>query len=189
MDDNTVAFAVWDDAFAPAELDALERYGDRLTAVQAALHDKEIEGKIDSAVRITQTAWIRREPEIAWFYDRMQSVAATMNEQVYGFDLDGFSENFQYTVYHGAEGGHYDWHVDQGPLAIRRKLSFTLQLSEPSAYEGCDLQFFAARKIETAPRARGAVIAFPAFVVHRVTACTAGTRKSVVVWTTGPKFR
>jgi hypothetical protein len=39
------------------------------------------------------------------------------------------------------------------------------------------------------PRERGTVIAFPSCVLHRVTPITAGTRKSLVVWITGPKFR
>jgi PKHD-type hydroxylase len=38
-------------------------------------------------------------------------------------------------------------------------------------------------------RARGTVIAFPSYVLHRVTPIIAGTRKSLVVWITGPKFR
>jgi PKHD-type hydroxylase len=43
--------------------------------------------------------------------------------------------------------------------------------------------------VETAPRERGVVIAFPSYVLHRVTPITSGTRKSVVIWITGPKFK
>ena len=110
-------------------------------------------------------------------------------ERTYQFDLSGFSENFQYTIYHGTEGGHYDWHVDQGPLHVRRKLSLSLQVSHSSQYEGCDLQFYAGNKIETAPRERGTIIAFPSYVLHRVTPVVSGTRKSIVVWVTGPRFK
>ena len=104
-------------------------------------------------------------------------------------DLRGFSEDFQYTVYHGSDGGHYDWHVDLGDLARLRKLSLSLQLTDPSEYEGCELQIHDGRRVETAPRERGTVIVFPSYVLHRVTPITRGVRKAVVVWTTGPKFR
>jgi PKHD-type hydroxylase len=186
---STLTFAVWENAFSPAEMDAIEAYGDRLNAEKATLVDGRPEGAHREEIRITQTAWIAPNPETQWMFERMQGVARALNDRVYQFDLRGFSENFQYTVYHGAQRGHYDWHVDQGQLKVQRKLSISLQLSEPSAYEGCDLQFYAGNRVESAPRTRGAVIAFPSYVLHRVTPCTAGIRKAVVVWTTGPKFR
>jgi len=46
-----------------------------------------------------------------------------------------------------------------------------------------------AHKTENAPRDRGMIVAFPSYVLHRVTPCTKGTRKAVVAWTTGPQFR
>jgi PKHD-type hydroxylase len=79
--------------------------------------------------------------------------------------------------------------VDHGPIRVQRKLSISVQLSDPSQYDGCELQFQAGNAIETAPRERGSVIAFPAYVLHRITPCTRGTRKAIVAWTTGPKFK
>jgi len=70
-----------------------------------------------------------------------------------------------------------------------RKLSLSVQLSDPAQYEGCDLEFHGGNRTETAPRDRGAVIAFPSYVLHRVTPCTKGTRKALVAWTTGPQFK
>jgi PKHD-type hydroxylase len=186
----TSTFAVWADAFTPAELVQIEAYGDRLTADEATVADADPHGGVRDDIRITRTAWLNPVPEARWIYERLQRVIRTLNDRVYQFDLSGFSENIQYTVYHGTEGGHYDWHVDQGRvLTSRRKLSISVQLSEPSQYEGCDLQLYAGNKIELAPRDRGTVIAFPSYVLHRVTPCTKGTRKAMVAWTTGPQFR
>jgi PKHD-type hydroxylase len=185
----TNTFALWSNAFSPAELDMIEAYGDRLTVEKATLLTAAPEGVTRGEIRVTQTAWMLPSAESKWIYDRIQSVARALNDRVYQFALSGFSENLQYTVYHGAEGGHYDWHVDQGPLQTRRKLSISVQLTDPSQYEGCDLQFRASNMLETAPRDRGAVIAFPSYVLHRVTACTKGTRKAIVAWTTGPQFK
>ena len=119
----------------------------------------------------------------------MQAIIRKVNQQVYKFDLSGFAETFQYRVYHGSEGGHYYWHIDWGLKQIQRKLSASVQLTDPAGYEGGDLQFRGVREIETAPRARGVVIVFSSFIQHRVTACTKGTRKAVVVWTAGLPFR
>jgi PKHD-type hydroxylase len=185
----TSTFAAWADAFTPSEMDRIEAVGDRLTAEKATLFSGTPEGEVRGKIRVTQTAWLAPSVETKWIYDRVQGVARALNERVYQFDLRGFSENLQYSVYHGSEGGHYDWHVDQGQLKVQRKLSISLQLTEPSQYDGCDLQFQSGNKIETAPRERGTLIAFPSYVLHRITPCTRGTRKAVVAWTTGPQFK
>lgn len=186
----TSTFAVWANAFSPAELDMIEAYGDRLAIGEATVGtDDAPAGKVRGDIRITQNAWMAHTPESKWIYDRIQGVARALNDKVYQFALSGFSEHLQYAIYNGTEGGHYDWHVDQGPHGTRRKLSISVQLSDPARYEGCDLQFHARSRIETAPRERGTVIAFPSYVLHRVTPCTKGTRKSIVAWTTGPQFR
>ena len=182
-------FVVWDDAFTPAELASLTAFGDRLTAETATLKSGNPEDSIRKDIRITQTAWIAPSPQSQWIYDRVQRVARALNDRSYQFDLRGFSENLQYTIYNGTEGGHYGWHVDHGPLKVQRKLSISVQLSDSSDYEGCNLEFQAGNKIETAPRTLGAVVAFPSYVLHRVTPCTWGTRKALVAWTTGPKLR
>jgi len=185
----TVPFALWANAFTAAELDRIEALGDALAAEEATIASAPSENVVQEKVRVTRTAWLFPSPDSKWIYDRMQRIVRTLNDRVYQFDLSGFSESFQYTIYHGSEGGHYDWHVDHGPLGTRRKLSISVQLSDPSSYEGCDLQFHAGNKRESAPRDRGTVIAFPSYVLHRVTPCIKGTRKAVVAWTTGPQFR
>jgi PKHD-type hydroxylase len=183
--DPTATCVVVEKVFTPAELDTIERYGDSLQQQEALLGS----GSVAAKIRVTRTAALTFKPEIKWLYDRMQAIIRTVNGQAYQFNLEGFAEAFQYTVYHGAEGGHYDWHIDWGPNPAQRKLSATVQLTDPGQYEGCDLEFHGARGQEVAPRNRGAVIVFPAFIQHRVTPCTRGTRKSIVAWTTGPQFK
>jgi len=184
----TLPYAAWEGAFTDGEMDRIEAYGDALTHEKAALFGRNINEEY-SDIRITRTAWIKPAAQTKWIFDRMQSVVRALNDKVWQFDLSGFSEDFQYTIYQGSERGHYDWHVDQGDLAKRRKLSLSLQLSDPSQYEGCELQLHASNSIEVAPKTRGTLIAFPSYVLHRVTPITRGVRKSIVVWSTGPKFR
>jgi PKHD-type hydroxylase len=180
------SFIAWDNIFTPAELDALEALGD------ARLHERaRIARDSDSpdTVRITRLAWIDPDAETAAFYERIADVVRHLNAHFYHFDVNGL-ENFQYTLYHGSEGGHYDWHIDYGGHNPRpRKISISLQLSDPSQYEGCELQLQAGNKTDIAPKTRGTLIAFPSFFLHRVTPVTSGTRKSLVVWAAGTPFR
>ena len=186
---STLTFTAWADAFSREEIDRIVAYGDSLMPERLQLMGADRKPQAADRLRITHTAWIEPNADSKWLFDRMQGVAQSLNDQTYQYDLRGFSENFQYTVYHGSEGGHYDWHVDHGPLAVPRKLSMTVQLTDPSEYQGCELQFCAGGDIEIAPRERGTVVAFPSYVLHRVTPVISGTRRSLVVWTTGPKFR
>jgi PKHD-type hydroxylase len=186
--DPTTPFAAWDNAFSPTEMSLIEAYGDQLGVERATLYDRS-QGDYNDKLRITDTGWIEPNAETRWIYERLQGVVRALNAKVWQFDLTGFSENLQYTVYRGSDGGHFDWHVDQGPLRVRRKLSISVQLTDPARYEGCDLQIQTGNKILDASRRRGTVIAFPSYVLHRVTPIVSGTRKALVAWTTGPQFR
>ena len=173
---STLPFAAWEGAFTPAELDRIEAYGDSLTAAKAKVDGDAPQGKEDDASRISRTAWIARNPETDWFYDRMERIARTLNDRLWKFSITGFSELFQYTIYNGQEQAYFDWHGDQGFVEVPRKLSFSLQLSHGSHYEGCDLQFHAGRLVETMQVDRGVVVEFPSYVLHRASPVTGGKR-------------
>ena len=172
-------------AFTADELDRLERYCDALPLTKAALAGLDA-GDRYNHVRRTRVSAIAQAPEIGWFYERLVAICLSLNRD-YQFDLRDFSEAPQYLVYHHDEEAYFDWHVDQG-TEPPRKLSLTLQLTDPSLYEGGELQFNGGN-IVTAPKDRGAAIAFPSYTVHRVTPVTAGVRKAIVAWITGPSFR
>jgi PKHD-type hydroxylase len=184
-------FAVWENLFTPAELDAIVALGDGLPLDAAGIVYDRLNTQTvpDSNLRVTRVAWMGRVADTEWIYDRIERAARTVNQQIYRFDLSGFSESFQYTVYHASEGGYFDWHVDQIPTGAHRKLSFSLQLSDPADYEGCDLELHGGKKSLPVPRTRGALIAFPSYAMHRVTPIRAGTRRALVIWTAGPPFR
>ena len=179
--------AVWKDVFTPKELDAIEALGDALMPMRA-----EIAGRADNTekLRMTRVAWMERKSETEWLYARLEELVLHLNKEFYSFDLFGLVEAFQFTVYDDQEGGHYSWHVDLGGHDVEpRKISISLQLTDPSRYQGCDLVLEAGNGTYTAERARGALIAFPSYVLHRVTPIESGVRKSLVIWVSGPPFR
>jgi PKHD-type hydroxylase len=178
---------VWPDAFTQEELDRIEAYGDGLAPMRAALAHRD---DVPDYKRITRVAWIERKAETEWLYDRLQQIVLRLNTEFYKYDLYGLIEALQYTVYEGSEGGHYNWHVDLGNKSAEpRKISMSLQLTDPSRYEGCHLVLEAGDGPYLAEKTRGTVIAFPSYVLHRVTPIESGTRKSLVVWVAGPEFR
>lgn len=80
-----------------------------------------------------------------------------------------------------AVGDEYVWHLDLGNSRPRRKLSASVQLSDPADYDGGDLEFW---NTEAAPRAQGTLVVFPAYLLHRVTPVSRGVRFSLVTWAT-----
>jgi len=182
-------FAVWLKGFTAEELDFIIAYGEKLEQEKARIEDHWREGVKDH-VRITRTAWITHNPETAWIYDKLFRIAYHLNQTIYRLDITGLTEQLQYTVYEAAEGGHYDWHVDHTTITpMPRKLSLSLQLSDPADYEGCALELHAANSIEAAPVERGTVIVFPSYVLHRVSPILSGRRRSLVAWVSGPLLR
>ena len=80
-----------------------------------------------------------------------------------------------------------------------RKLSVSVQLSEPDSYEGGEFeQMYISqttdgiieKKVDTLTEvsSRGSILVFPGFVWHRVLPVTKGTRRSLVGWVVGEPF-
>ena len=181
-------FVTWENGFSTEEIKKIIEYGDNLTTSTASVFgDSDLK-----KVRRSQVAWIDNNPDTGWFYDRMAWIARQLNGQFFKFDLFGFVEDFQYTVYDEKELGHYDWHVDRGTLKdgmSPRKLSLVLQLSHEYEYDGGELQIMSGPNPQSVKKERGLVAAFPSYMLHRVTPVTAGVRKTLVVWTSGPAFK
>jgi len=184
----TQPYQVWDNLFTPEELDRIEAHGENLALGWGGLR---VDGQDQQYgdIRVVREALMPPAPDILWLYDKLERVIRILNKEVYQFDLYGFSEPFKYMVYHGADSGHFDWHVDNGVLPSPRKLSASLQLTDGALYEGCDLEIHGCYPMATAPRERGTLIVFPSYVLHRVTPIRSGTRKALVLWCTGPQFR
>ena len=69
-----------------------------------------------------------------------------------------------------------------------RKLTLVLQLSDPSEYEGGELQSLTSLQPGTVNKKKGIIAAFPSWTLHQVTPVTKGVRKTLVIWVAGPQF-
>jgi PKHD-type hydroxylase len=139
--------------------------------------------------RDTQVTWIKSNSIIERM---MASFVLEANYKYFGFDLTNY-ENVQFAKY--SKGGLYDWHTDYsgavGGEKQDRKLSCTIQLSDPNSYEGGDLQFYAGVNDPDTPnvKGQGSVIVFASHDWHRVTPVTKGVRYSLTLWFLGPHFK
>lgn len=171
-------------AFNTAELDAIIRIGESLRIDQARIFGE----KVDHEIRDSQTSWLFPNETTGWIFERISGAILRTNADWFRFDLVGLMQGLQFTKYE-APGQHYDWHQDRGPNCGIRKLSMSLQLSDPDDYEGGDLQLKFGKGEETFERKRGLMAIFPSWTLHRVTPVTSGTRYSLVAWVSGPPFK
>lgn len=183
LQDYPHEFCWWDSAFTPIELDAIIRIGESIEQQKGLTG-----GGSSSKVRDSYVSWIFPNEVTGWIFERLAGVVLSLNEQYYRFNLDGFFQGFQFTKY-TAPGQHYTWHTDRGFGHGVRKLSLSLQLSDPDTYEGGDLQLKFGEEEQTASRDRGMICLFPSWSLHRVTPVTKGTRYSLVAWVSGPPFK
>ena len=138
-------------------------------------------------IRRAKVYWLPKTDEFLEIYKIIHRLVGQANADFFNFKLGEIREKLQYTVYSGDDEGHYEWHVDMGSCHGRRKLSVVCQLSDPSEYEGGDLQFNNGQ-ILNAEKDKGTVVIFPSYLLHRVTPVTKGTRRSLVLWVEGPAF-
>jgi PKHD-type hydroxylase len=148
--------------------------------------------EINPTKRKTDVAWIGLNSETAWLWEKLSKVIGQVNSQFFRFDLTGCYEPIQLGIYSEQDQGHYDWHIDAmgNQKTVARKLSMSLLLSNPTEYDGGELQVkTTSDDIRTLEMTKGRAWFFPSYTIHRVTPVTKGTRKSLVLWVGGPSFK
>ena len=154
---------------------------------EVGMGQKSGEG-VDPEKRITTISWIpfKEMPEM---YRDIEATMLKANNNHFGFEGMRLTEIAQFTHY--LTDGFYDWHMDndingkhQPPV---RKISMTLLLSDPSTFEGGELEIMSKGK--TAKLKQGQAIFFASWLQHRIKPVTKGERKSLVMWFGGPPFK
>jgi PKHD-type hydroxylase len=179
-----------DDCFTEEELQKIQQY-----CSLKSLNKASTVGS-DSNARVSNNCFNDVDEENAWFINRINQAIEHANKVFYNFDLYGYSF-FQYAEYEGLQSGKYDAHTDlifgkdkPGYMVDTRKLSLSLLLSEPEK-DFIGGEFFIHLSENPALHAlrKGQMILFPSFMLHGVSPVLSGTRKSIVIWVEGPKFK
>jgi len=136
-------------------------------------------------IRKSSAFFVAPDKSTSWVFERLAKTIRGINDTVYGFAVSQFREGFQFTRYEVGE--YYGPHFDIGPGKLtERKLSLTVQLSNPEAYSGGELIIYPEF---VAPKDQGTMTVFPSFMCHDVRPVLTGTRYSLVSWLAGPPFR
>tara|TARA_B100000424_G_scaffold263592_1_gene251043 strand:+ start:705 stop:1301 length:597 start_codon:yes stop_codon:yes gene_type:complete len=179
----------FEDGFNKEELNKIEK-----DTAKLPLHTASTFGGDNTETRSSRIKWVPQNTQWWWLYEKLANYAVEANN-IWNFDLVTMPEQIQYTEYLASNDGKYEWHQDIGPgMGSLRKVSITVQLSEPNEYEGGDLELylggsFEKPNIEKSPRKAGCVFIFPSYLMHRVAPVTKGTRKSFVLWLGGGHYK
>jgi PKHD-type hydroxylase len=182
---------IWQDGiFTEEEIDSIVKYCDYQGTEMGTTFGSQ-EKEVVEQVRKSGVKFHHRDENTSWIFDRLNFAIEANNERYYRFNLNGY-DSFQYTTYD--KTGKYDWHMDTnlggdpGHMQETRKLSLTVCLNDD--YTGGEFQINLGQEksAEILPAKKGRAFFFPSFVIHRVAPVKKGIRKSLVVWTTGPKF-
>jgi PKHD-type hydroxylase len=203
--------SVWYDTQLPEEI--VQIIESDLNIFDKDLHDSRVgNGGIEEKIRNAKNAWI---PDSHWSSGFIWHYVCKANRENFLYNIENIQgSSMQYTVYD--EGQFYNWHQDLGisgfykPNVLPgqcnpeqniedhilreteriRKISFSLQLSDADEYDGGQFQLLdEGGKIYTAPKKRGTLIIFDSRANHRVRKVTRGTRKSIVGWIVGPRWK
>jgi len=144
--------------------------------------------QVESDVRESKISWLYPIDGIDWVFRRVTDITLNLNERFFKFDLFGLNEGFQFTNYE-APSGKYGKHVDRSYNIPVRKLSISIQLTNPEEYEGGELYLYYGDKGIIMDKTQGTLVLFPSYVLHEVMPVTKGERNSLVTWVTGPQFK
>lgn len=133
--------------------------------------------------------WLKDEINYSWLYIKIADLVNKANRDNYNLSLTHM-ETLQYTMYNDLSESYYGQHVDQMVelhKPTKRKLSFSIQLTDPSRYAGGELEIYNGSDFVT-PKNIGDMIFFESHVLHEVKQITAGVRHSLVGWIHGPNI-
>ncbi len=177
--------------FTPKECKKIIGYWDEEIAQDAMtkkVGDPSNAEKTIDDTRVGKVMWMDpHEEECYWILTRLAQAVIQINNDAFGILVDGMFDMMQLTRY--LPGDLYKWHEDaSNGMHRRRKLSFTLQLSDPSTFEGGGLEFKSGL-IQEPGNQLGALAVFPSFLMHQAAEVTKGERWALVGWFSGPEWR
>jgi PKHD-type hydroxylase len=179
--------------FTPEICDKILELGLKLPVQNAKMG---VDGSFQSSeYRKSKIRFIQKEdPNFTFLFEALWKMAIQSNDEWFGFHISKISY-IQLAEYDASYQGEYKKHNDvfwlnNDPI-YHRKLTAIIQLTDPSTYEGGNLELFNLNQYPNAEevRSRGTVFFFPSFIDHQATAVTKGTRYSLAAWFDGPKWR
>jgi PKHD-type hydroxylase len=184
--------AYWDGFLSEEDINQILAVPEWLDVKTAQIGGSSGDAQINKQIRETKISWFVPNQNNVYIWQKISNVVSEINSQFFHFDLTGFYEPAQLGLYTEDSQSHYGWHTDASITDRKtpRKLSMVLMLSDPSEFEGGQLEIKVNNDEPIAlEQKRGRAWFFPSYVLHRVTPVTKGTRRTLVLWIGGPEFR
>jgi PKHD-type hydroxylase len=181
--DTVHLYAFWNEALTKEECETIVNI-----AKNKGLTTGKTQGEDVDKSRNSDVSWLNPTDNLEWFYQKLTDIVTKLNEEFFKFDLYGINEGLQFTNYK-APSGKYSKHVDRSINMSVRKLSVSVQLTNPNEYEGGELCLYDGDKPTVMDKKQGTIVIFPSYILHEVKPVTKGERNSLVTWVTGPAFK
>jgi len=182
--DQINLYAFWNNAFSKEECQTIINIAkDKGLVKGTTLNDDNKKNARNSNI-----SWLCPTDNMEWAFRRVTDITLNLNERFFKFDLFGINEGFQFTNYE-APSGKYGKHVDRGMNILVRKLSISIQLTNPEEYEGGELKLYDGEEETVMSKEQGTLVIFPSYVLHEVMPVIKGERNSLVTWITGKQFK
>lgn len=143
------------------------------------------------STKLLNTTWLGLNDETEWLFKKIGKLIADANDVLWNFNLASLSETCQLVEYcDGDDQAPQQWHMDIGQgKESHRKISVVIQLSNPSEYEGGELQLNFGDEPKSIDQGEGYTCLFPSYVLNRVNPVVKGKCRYLVFWATGEAFR
>jgi PKHD-type hydroxylase len=183
--DQVNLYAFWNNAFSKEECQTIINIAkDKGLVKGTTFNDDKTKDVRDSKI-----SWLYPVDGMDWVFRRVTDITLNLNERFFKFNLFGINEGFQFTNYE-APSGKYGKHVDRAMNIPVRKLSISIQLTNPEEYEGGELKLYDGEEDGIIMnKEQGTLVIFPSYVLHEVMPVTKGIRNSLVTWVTGKQFK
>lgn len=180
--DSLESYVYWNFAFSLEECEEIIKIGHKNGFIKG-----KTKGGDEKKIRKSNISWIYPSKESDFIFRRITDIVMNLNNQFFKFDIYGMIEGLQLTHYKEPDG-KYQKHIDRFINGQIRKLSVSIQLSNPNSYEGGELIIHNGQET-ILPKEQGNLVMFPSFSLHEVKPVTKGERYSLVAWITGPEFK
>ena len=179
--DKVNSYAYWEKVFTKEECEKIIKIAKNKGLIQGTTNK-------NLNVRSSKICWLYSSDNLDWVFKKIIDIVLNLNDRFFKFDIFGLNEGLQFTNYK-APSDKYGKHIDKSLDSVIRKLSLSIQLTDPKEYKGGELYLYEDDKGTLMKKEQGTLVLFPSYILHEVKPVTKGERNSLVSWVTGKQFK